>query len=110
MSEQEMDDMLIWKAHDDKLHDHTERIVSLEKGQEDIRSEFREIKDVINRGNQSQEKTLLEQSQKLDTITNRLLEEYLGKKRTTQEGLWKVVAILASGTGIAYVVVDKFLM
>lgn len=91
--------MPIWQNHE-------HRITTLEVTTANIKSEFTEIKDKIDRGN-------TEQSKKLEVIDNRLMEEFFSKKNRNHENLWKLVmkvtgALLGAGSFI-YLLIDKIM-
>lgn len=96
--DEEMEDMPnIWQNHE-------QRITALEVSQTTMKQEFKDVKDAINKGNE-------EQSQKLDTIHERLFEEFFHKKRTDQKERWKFLGsflgYLLGGGSVLYLVVEK---
>jgi len=91
--------MPIWQNHE-------QRITTLEVTTANIKSEFTEIKDKIDRGN-------AEQSKKLEVIDDRLMEEFFSKKNRNHENLWKLImkvtgALLGAGSFI-YLLIDKII-
>jgi len=89
--------MPIWQNHE-------QRITTLEVTTANIKSEFTEIKDKIDKGN-------TEQSKKLEVIDNRLMDEFFNKKNRNHENIWKLIlkvtgALLGAGSFI-YLLVDK---
>src|SRR5690625_6053276 len=65
--EKELTDMPIWQNHE-------QRITTLEVTTANIKNEFTEIKDKIDRGN-------TEQSKKLEIIDKRIMEENFKRKK-----------------------------
>lgn len=95
--EEELEDMPLWQNHE-------QRITALEITTANIKHEFTEIKDRIDRGN-------LEQSKKLETIDNRLMEEFFKKKNINHENAWKLIikvagALVGAGSFI-YLLIEK---
>ena len=95
--EKGLDDMPIWQNHE-------QRITTLEVTTANIKSEFVEIKDKIDKGND-------EQSKKLETIDKRLMDEFFNKKNRNHENTWKLIikvagALLGAGSFI-YLLLDK---
>lgn len=91
--------MPIWQNHE-------QRITTLEVTTANIKSEFTEIKDKIDRGN-------TEQSRKLEVIDNRLMDEFFNKKNRNHENIWKLIlkvagALLGAGSFI-YLLIDKLI-
>lgn len=85
---------------------HEQRITTLEITQTLLGNEFKEIKDVINKGNQ-------DQSKKLDEINSRLFDEFFSKKKVTQTERWKLIGIITGsalgGGGAFYLILEKLL-
>ncbi len=91
--------MPIWQNHE-------QRITTLEVTTANIKSEFTEIKDKIDKGN-------TEQSKKLEVIDNRLMDEFFNKKNRNHENIWKLIlkvagALLGAGSFI-YLLLDKLI-
>lgn len=95
--EKDVENMPIWQNHE-------QRITALEVTQANMKHEFKEVKEAINKGNQSQLK-------KLDEINNRLFEEFFHKKRITHKEKWKlfgsIVGYLLGGGSILYFILEK---
>ncbi len=91
--------MPIWQNHE-------QRITTLEVTTANIKSEFIDIKDRIDRGND-------EQSRKLEVIDKRLMDEFFDKKKRNHENIWKLVlqvtgALVGAGSFI-YLVIEKLI-
>src|SRR5699024_11784243 len=69
--------MPIWQNHE-------QRITTLEVTTANIKNEFTEIKDKIDRGN-------TEQSKKLEIIDKRLMDEFFKRKNRNHENIWKLI-------------------
>jgi len=95
----ELEDMPIWQNHE-------QRITQLEVTTANIKSEFDEIKQKIDEGNN-------EQSKKLEIIDKRLMDEFFKRKNTNHENAWKlalkVAGALVGAGGFIYLLADKFL-
>lgn len=97
--EKELNDMPIWQNHE-------QRITALEVTTANIKNEFTEIKDKIDRGND-------EQSRKLEIIDKRLMDEFFKRKNRNHENTWKLVikvtgALVGAGSFI-YLVLEKII-
>src|SRR5690625_4684149 len=97
--EEDVDNMPIWQNHE-------QRITALEVTTANIRSDFNEIKDKIDKGNR-------EQSKKLEIIDKRLMDEFFKKKNRNHENTWKLVlkvtgAVIGAGSFI-YLVFEKMI-
>ena len=93
--EKELKDMPIWQNHE-------QRITALEVTTANIKNEFTEIKDKIDRGND-------EQSKKLETIDKRLMDEFFKKKGTNRENIWKLLIAIVGGGSFLYLIVEKII-
>src|SRR5690625_5044385 len=100
MSEdKELDNMPIWQNHE-------HRITALEVTQATMKSEFDDIKNRIDKGND-------EQSKKLEVIDKRLMDEFFTRKNRNHENTWKLVlkvagALVGAGSFI-YLVLEKLI-
>lgn len=103
---EELDDMPIWQNHE-------QRITALEVTTSNIQSEFKEVKEMINKGN-------TEQNKKLEVIDKRLMDEFFKERQADKESelenkkhKWifatKVVTALVGGGGFIYLVVEKIM-
>lgn len=95
--EKELNDMPIWQNHE-------QRITTLEVTTANIKNEFTEIKEKIDKGN-------TEQSRKLEVIDKRLMDEFFKRKNRNHENTWKLIlkvtgAILGAGSFI-YLLLEK---
>lgn len=99
MPKEELENMPIWQ-------DHEQRITALEFTTKNIQSEFKEVKDKIDRGN-------TEQSKKLETIDNRLMDEFFNKQYRNHKYGWKLAIKMVSGIvgggGLLYLLVEKII-
>lgn len=91
--------MPIWQNHE-------QRITTLEVTTANIKNEFTEIKEKIDKGN-------TEQSKKLEIIDKRLMDEFFNKKNRNHENLWKLIlkvtgAFIGAGSFI-YLVIEKMI-
>lgn len=91
--------MSIWQNHE-------QRITTLEVTTANIKSEFTEIKDKIDRGN-------TEQSNKLDNFYEKMTSEFFKKKQRDHENVWKVIlkvtgGFLGAGSFI-YLLIEKII-
>ena len=101
MSEhKELADLPIWQNHE-------QRITALEVTTSNIKSEFKEVKEKIDRGND-------EQSKKLEIIDKRLMDEFFKKKNTMRENYWKllfkVVGAILGGGSFLYILIKEVIM
>jgi hypothetical protein len=101
MSEQEkeLNEMPIWQNHE-------QRITALEVTTANIKSEFKELKEMINRGND-------EQSKKLEIIDKRLMDEFFNKKNRNHENTWKLIfkisGVVVGGGSFVYLIIEKLI-
>ena len=98
--EDEMDDMPnIWQNHE-------QRITTLEVITGDMQREFKEVKEIINKGNK-------DQTDRLEQIDKRLMEEFFHKTRTTRDNVWKlifkIVGSLVGAGSFIYILIEKLL-
>jgi hypothetical protein len=93
--EKEPYDMPLWQNHE-------QRITALEVTQANMKHEFKEIKDAINNGNDTQLK-------KLDEMNNRLFDEFFQKKKINLSNGWKLLITLLGGGSFLYLAVEKLL-
>ena len=96
---EEVDDMPIWQNHE-------QRITALEVITRDMQREFREVKEIINKGNK-------DQTDRLEQIDKRLMEEFFHKTRTTRDNVWKlifkIVGSLVGAGSFIYILIEKLL-
>lgn len=95
---EEMEEMPnIWQNHE-------QRITTLEVITGNMQSEFKEVKEIINKGNK-------DQTNRLEQIDKRLMEEFFQKARTTRDNVWKLVfkivgSVVGAGSFI-YILLEK---
>ena len=96
---EEVDDMPIWQNHE-------QRITALEVITRDMQREFREVKEIINKGNK-------DQTDRLEQIDKRLMEEFFQKARTTRDNVWKLIFKIGGGFvgagSFIYILIEKLL-
>ena len=97
--EDEIENMPIWQNHE-------QRIATLEVITGDMQREFKEVKEIINKGND-------EQTKKLEKIDSRLMDEFFQKARTTRDNVWKLVFKIGGGFvgagSFIYILIEKLL-
>lgn len=95
--EKELNDMPIWQNHE-------QRITALEVTTANITNEFNEIKKKIDDGNKAQ-------SEKLDIIDQRLMDEFFKRKNRNHENTWKLVlkvtGAIVGGGSFLYLIIEK---
>ena len=96
---EEIENMPIWQNHE-------QRITALEVITRDMQREFKEVKEIINKGND-------EQTKKLEKIDSRLMDEFFQKARTTRDNVWKLVfkivsSVVGAGSFI-YILIEKLI-
>jgi len=97
--EDEMENMPIWQNHE-------QRLATLEVITGDMQREFKEVKEIINKGNK-------DQTDRLEQIDSRLMDEFFQKARTTRDNVWKLVfkivgSVVGAGSFI-YILIEKLL-
>jgi len=96
---EEVEDMPIWQNHE-------QRITALEVITGDMQREFKEVKEIINKGNK-------DQTDRLEQIDKRLMEEFFQKARTTRDNVWKLVFKIGGGFvgagSFIYILIEKLL-
>lgn len=89
--------MPIWQNHE-------QRITTLEVTTANIKNEFTEIKDKIDKGNEAQ-------SEKLEIIDKRLMDEFFKRKNRNHKNIWrltlKVAGALVGAGSFIYLILDK---
>jgi hypothetical protein len=89
-----------------KLLEHENRITRNETSLLNLKSEFKEIKDILHKSND-------EQKEKLDKIDRRLMEEFFEKERTHRNNAWKlaikIAGSLVGAGGFLYLLLDKIM-
>ena len=96
---EEIENMPIWQNHE-------QRITALEVITGDMQREFKEVKEIINKGNK-------DQTDRLEQIDKRLMEEFFQKARTTRDNVWKLIfkvvsSVVGAGSFI-YILIEKLL-
>lgn len=99
LKEKELDDMPIWQNHE-------HRITTLEVTTANISKDFSEIKEKIDKGN-------TEQSEKLEVIDKRLMDEFFKRKNRNHENSWKLIlkitgAVIGTGSFV-YLIIEKII-
>ena len=96
---EEIENMPIWQNHE-------QRIATLEVITGDMQREFKEVKEIINKGNK-------DQTDRLEQIDKRLMEEFFQKARTTRDNVWKLVFKIGGGFvgagSFIYILIEKLL-
>jgi len=96
---EEIENMPIWQNHE-------QRITTLEVITGDMQREFKEVKEIINKGNK-------DQTSRLEQIDKRLMEEFFQKARTTRDNVWKLVFKIGGGFvgagSFIYILIEKLL-
>jgi len=96
MKNGDVEGMPIWQNHE-------QRITTMEVNMTNLKGEFQEVKEMIERGNKKSE-------EKLDAIDSRLMDEFFTKKRVTHETrskiYLKVAGGLLGGGGVMYALYD----
>ena len=96
---EEVEDMPIWQNHE-------QRITALEVITGDMQREFKEVKEIINKGNK-------DQTDRLEQIDSRLMEEFFQKARTTRDNVWKLIFKIGGGFvgagSFIYILIEKLL-
>ena len=96
---EEIENMPIWQNHE-------QRITTLEVITGDMQREFKEVKEIINKGNK-------DQTDRLEQIDKRLMEEFFHKTRTTRDNVWKLIFKIGGGFvgagSFIYILIEKLL-
>jgi len=95
MSDKEMEEMPIWQNHE-------QRITALEINMTGISEKMDRVEETIKEGNN-------EQKQMLQTINNRMVEEFFHKKKFNLSNTWKLIFMLLGAGGLVYLIIDKLL-
>src|SRR5690606_7771534 len=85
---EEMENMTIWQNHE-------QRITTLEVNMTGLVSKMDSVEKAVKEGNEEQKK-------KLDTIDNRLLDEFFHKRRVNLSNGWKFLFTLLGGGSFLY--------
>lgn len=93
MSERELKDMPIWQNHE-------QRITTLEVTMTGLSSKMDSVEKTVKEGND-------EQKALLNTINNRMVDEFFHKKRVNLSNGWKLLITLISGGGFLYLLIEK---
>ena len=103
---EEIENMPIWQNHE-------QRITTLEVITGDMQREFKEVKEIINKGNKDQTSRLEHQTDRLEQIDKRLMEEFFQKARTTRDNVWKLVFKIGGGFvgagSFIYILIEKLM-
>ena len=95
MSDKEMEEMPIWQNHE-------QRITALEINMTGISEKMDRVEETIKEGNN-------EQKQMLQTINNRMVEEFFHKKKFNLSNIWKLIFMLLGAGGLVYLIIDRLL-
>ncbi len=87
--------MPIWQNHE-------QRITALEINMTGLSEKMDKVEGTIKEGNK-------EQKEMLNTINNRMVEEFFEKKRLNLSNGWKLLFAIFGGGGFVYLLIDKFL-
>lgn len=91
--EKDVEDMpIIWQ-------DHERRITTLEVNMTGLSKQMESIDKKVESGNK-------EQKDKLDTIDQRLLDEFFYKKRSNHDNKWSLLFKILGAGGIVYLLFD----
>lgn len=93
--EKGLDVMPIWQNHE-------QRITTLEVNMTGLSDKMDRVEDTIKDGNQ-------EQKEMLNTINNRMVDEFFTKKSVILANGWKLLFSLVGGGGVLYLLIDKFI-
>ena len=93
MSDQEeMDNMPIWQNHE-------QRITALELTMTGLSAKMDNVENTVRDGNQKAH-------EKLETIDNRLMEEFFQKRKTNRDNTWGLIGKIFGTGGIIYIIFD----
>lgn len=90
---EDVDDMTIWQNHE-------QRITALEVTMNGLAQKMDSVESTIKDGNK-------EQKDMLDSINNRMVEEFFHKKRTNLSNGWSLLIAVFGGGGFIYLLIDK---
>lgn len=93
--ERELNDMPIWQNHE-------QRITALEINMTGLSEKMDKVESTIKEGNK-------EQKEMLNTINNRMVDEFFGRKRINLSNSWKLLIAIFGGGGFIYLVIEKLL-
>lgn len=92
MADEELDNMPIWQNHE-------QRITALEVTMTGLASKMDSVEKTVKEGNEEQKK-------KLDTIDQRLLDEFFYKKRSNHDNKWQMLGKVLGAGGIVYLLFE----
>ncbi len=99
MTDEELDNMPIWQNHE-------QRITALEVTMTGLSSKMDSVENAVKEGNN-------EQKEMLNTINNRMMEEFFYKKRSNHDNKWQILGKILGAGGIVYLlfefITSKFL-
>lgn len=95
MKDRELEEMPIWQNHE-------QRITALEVTMQGLSQKMDSVQESIKEGNR-------EQKEMLDTINNRMIDEFFNRKKINLNNGWKLLFAIFGGSGFIYLLVDKFL-
>lgn len=91
--DKEMEDMPIWQNHE-------QRITALEVTMSGLSSKMDSVESTVKESNK-------EQKELLNTINNRMIDEFFTKKRISFSNGWKLLFTLLGGGGFLYLLVEN---
>ena len=91
----DVEDMPIWQNHE-------QRITTLEVTMTGLANKMDKVESTIKEGNK-------EQKDMLNTINNRMVEEFFDKKKINLANGWKLLFTLLGTGGLLYLLIDKIL-
>lgn len=94
------EDMPIWQDHEQRITTLEVTMTGLSNKMDKVDGRVEKVDDTIKEGNK-------EQKELLDTINNRMVEEFFVKKRKHFDNWWKFVFLLIGGSSVLYLIIDK---
>lgn len=94
--------MPIWQNHEQRITSLEVTTGNISRDFEDIKKRFDSVEGKIEQGNKAQ-------SEKLEIIDNRLMDEFFNKKSTNRNHRWKLLIAAFGGGGAIYLIVEKIL-
>lgn len=92
-TQKEMDDMSIWQNHE-------QRITALEVTMTGLSSKMDDVNKTVKESNK-------EQKELLNTINNRMVDEFFTKKKINLSNGWKLLFTLLGGGSFLYVILEN---
>ncbi|MGY0692998.1 hypothetical protein ACW2QC_09445 [Virgibacillus sp. FSP13] len=91
--DKEMEDMSIWQNHE-------QRITTLEVTMSGLSSKMDNVENTVKESNK-------EQKELLNTINNRMVDEFFSKKKINLNNGWKLLFTLLGGGSFIYLLIEK---